>query len=306
MIGYGRGGGGGGFGGFPYRSSHQQGQDGRGGGRGRRNNNRGRGSRHSRRDKKNTPVSYYSDLQPLPNQRKLLVGNGGSTIKWLRESTKSSIFIPKKSQPQHPVRVNTSELSNLLHTFLEISCILSQTCEINDTATTYIPCNVKIRSNSNNRQSNNQQTLDMKVNGQLILISEMSAISDQEDCKEQSLLFGGTVDGRSIDDNHPRQRLLAYSISTKLSEENVATIIDNIRFVNASVIDSCQWFYRKRMSRRRGNDETNDQITDNTGVDDVPDQEESVERDSLILIYGTESSSPWLICQAIRDANDKY
>ena len=160
------GGGGGGFGGFPYRSSHQQGQDGRGGGRGgRRNNNRGRG----RQSKKSSPVSYYSDLQPLPNQRKLLVGNG-STIKWLRESTKSSIFIPKKTQQQHPVRVNTSELSNLLHTFHEISYILSQTCDIDDTATTYITCNVKIRSNNNNSQSNNNpQTLDVKVNGQLLL-----------------------------------------------------------------------------------------------------------------------------------------
>ena len=194
----GRGGGGGGFGGFPYRSSHQQGQDGRGGGRGsRRNNNKGRG-RQSK--KSNSPVSYYSDLQPLPNQRKVLVGNGGSTIKWLRESTKSSIFIPKKDQQQHPVRVNTSELSNLLHSFHEISCILSQTCDIDDT-TTSIPCNVKIRSNNNNRQSNDQQALDVKVIGQLLLISEeKSAISDH--CKEQSLLFRGSVDGCSIDDDN--------------------------------------------------------------------------------------------------------
>jgi len=59
------------------------------------------------------------------------------------------------------------------------------------------------------------------------------------------------------------------------------------------------------MSRRRGgNDETNDQTTDNT--DGVHDQEESVDNDSVILIYGTEKSCPWLICQAIRDANDKH
>lgn len=297
------------FGGFPYRSSHQQGQDGRGGGRGsRRNNNRGRG----RQSKKSSPVSYYSDLQPLPNQRKLLVGNGGSTIKWLRESTKSNIFIPKKAQNQHPVRVNTSELTNLLHTFSEISYILSQTCDIDDT-TTSIPCNVKIRSNNNN--NNNSQSNDVKVNGQLLLISAKSAIGNQEDCKEQSLLFRGSFDGSNVDDDNiqQQQQLLVYSMSTVLSEEDVSTVIDNIRFVDASIIDSCQWFYRKRTARRRrGNDDTDDQTTDNTESDrradnsDTPDQEESVDNDSVILIYGTEKSCPWLICQAIRDANDKH
>ena len=59
------------------------------------------------------------------------------------------------------------------------------------------------------------------------------------------------------------------------------------------------------MSKRRENDETDDeQTTDNT--DGVPNQEESVYNDSVILIYGAESSCPWLICQAIRDANDKH
>ena len=187
----------------------------------------------------------------------------------------------------------------MLHSFHEISCILSQS-DIDDT-TTSIPCNVKIRSNDNNIQSN-----DVKVNGQLLLISEeKSAISDH--CKEQSLLFRGSVDGCSIDDDNiqQQQQLLVYSMSTILSEEDVSTVIDNIRFVDASAIDSCQWFYRKRMSkRRRGNDDTDDQTTDNT--DGVPDQEESVDNDSVILIYGTESSCPWLICQAIRDANDKH
>jgi len=135
----------------------------------------------------------------------------------------------------------------------------------------------------------------VKVNGQLFYQQQ------DEDYKEQSLLFRGSLDGSNVDDNNIQQlQILAYSMSTVLSEEDVSTVIDNIRFVDASAIDLCQWFYRKRMSRRRGgNDETNnDQTTDNT--DGVPDQEDCVDNDSVILIYGAEKSCPWLICQAIR------
>ena len=77
----------------------------------------------------------------------------------------------------------------------------------------------------------------MKVNGHLLYQqqdqdAEKSTISDQEDCKEQSLLFRGSV---VDDDNIQQQQLLVYSMSTVLSGEDVSTIIDNIRFVDASL-----------------------------------------------------------------------
>ena len=138
----------------------------------------------------------------------------------------------------HPVRVNTFELSDLLHSFHEISLLLSQSTDF-DEVTSSIPCNVKMRTNS--KQLN--QTLT-EIKGQLFFPQHQHNEHFSIDGEQQShLLFQGAIVSGSNATNDtlsssmasPQSQLCAYSVHTTLSEDNVATIVDNVRFVDTSV-----------------------------------------------------------------------
>ena len=119
MIGYGRGGGGGGFGGFPYRSSHQQGQDGRGGNnRGGRGRGRGGGRqqrKQSRPRSQNTNlISIAAELNIPPEHRRVIVGRGGTTLKWLKEVSGVNIFVPHVQKNNRRGRSTQQKLTLML------------------------------------------------------------------------------------------------------------------------------------------------------------------------------------------------
>ncbi len=260
MIGYGRGGGGGGFGGFPYRSSHQQGQDGRGGNnRGGRGRGRGGGRQHrkqSRPRSQNTNlISIAAELNIPPEHRRVIVGRRGTTLKWLKEVSGVNIFVPhvqknnrrgrstqqeadmdadtdpdgtasaQEQVNQHPVRVNSSELSSILHAFDEISRLLSDTSDID---ADFIPCIVKMRTNG----------ITTPVDGKLYLHRDVADETSRGRC-----LFSGSIR------TDPTNNLHAYSIgTTAFDEESVSMLVDNILFVDSS-LERCHWYYKKTPCR---------------------------------------------------------
>ncbi len=293
MIGYGRGGGGGGFGGFPYRSSHQQGQDGRGGRGGR---GRGRGGRQQRRQSRprsqNSNLSIAAELNIPSEHRRLIVGRGGTTLKWLKEVSGANIFVPhvqrnnrrgrstqqevdtdpdtssQEQVNQHPVRVNSSDLSSILYAFEEISRLLSDT---NDIDADFIPCIVKMRTNG----------ITTPVNGKLYMQRNVAADTSRGRC-----LFSGSI---STD---PSTSLLAYSIeTTAFDEESVTMVVDNIIFVNSSV-ERCHWYYKKtpRQKCNRSNNFANNNDDDDT---------QSVRQ--MIFLFGSERDNCGLFFDAMKN-----
>mmetsp|Transcript_36070 Transcript_36070/g.61510 ORF Transcript_36070/g.61510 Transcript_36070/m.61510 type:complete len:164 (+) Transcript_36070:357-848(+) len=159
-----------------------------------------------------------------------------------------------------------------------------------------------MKSNS----KNNQPPVDMKVSGELYIsrhqMNEQDVPSDNVHTQSH-LLFKGSIGSAASDVSsleNSQSTLCACSIQTELGEDDVITIIDNIRFVDAS-IDSCQWFYRE-VEKRSGNN-SNDNIPSTTNNDDdkgnTPGQ---LARHGLVLVFGSESSKPELICQAVQEA----
>ncbi|KAL7542935.1 hypothetical protein ACHAXR_012230 [Thalassiosira sp. AJA248-18] len=347
MIGHGRGGGGGGFGGFPYRSAHQQGQDGRngrgrGGGRGGRGRGRGRRRRRQQQQRNNNNINFFqAELQIPLEQRGILVGRRGLTLKWIRETTGAKIFVPPRScvqQPQHelqrdalqmqelqetssteyndisrqaqghPVRVNTTELPNLLSAFHEISSLLSKGSnndlgDASASSASSIPCIVKMRTMQNNKNQNMPPASEIKVDGLLLFPQNQNNNGNSTNHQQQSLLFQGAIvstpNTTTFDTTSSSQppQLCAYSIATSLSEEDIATLVDNVRFVDSSV-DSCQWFYR--MVRTRVNGDGN-VLTENNSDGDNNDERDATR--CLVFVFGSENCNPLSICQAIEEAS---
>ena len=122
-----------------YRSAHQQGQD--GGNRGRRSGGRQIRKKTKARTPNNNTISIAAELDIPPNQRRLIVGRGAATLKWMKLVTGANIFVPhvqlqnrrgrrsnnnnqatdnsddsstlpQQQADQHPVRVNSSDLSS--------------------------------------------------------------------------------------------------------------------------------------------------------------------------------------------------
>ena len=273
MIGSGRGGSGG-FGGFPYRSSHQQGQDGPNQGRGRGNMRRGGGRTRNRPRRNNS--SFQAQLGVPSEQRRILVGKGAATLKWLNElSGECNVFIPQRddrprddtntnsasSQQQHPVRVNSSDLPSLLHVLYEISHLLSKS----DFDSEYLDCSVKIRTRSND----NSTTIDGRLfvskdtSGRKCMFSSINQSTDQ------------LIDQFNV-----------YAIETTLNAQNISTIVDNVRFVNSRSVDNCQWFCREAPCRNNSSDCHQS-------------------KRSLIFIFGSDSENPAQMYKAIGEAIDK-
>lgn len=254
MIGYGRGGGG--FGGFPYRSSHQQGQDGRG------NNRGGRGGGQRKQSKprsQNNNMIVASELDIPSDQRKIVVGKGGTTLKWLKEVSGANIFVPRiqeqnhsgcsaqqeadtnadgissqEQATQHPVRVNSSDgLLSILHAFEEISILLSKSSDIN---ADFIPCVVKLKTNN----------ITTQVDGKLFLQRSVAA-----DTSIGRRLFSGIIPSDST-----MNELHAYSIDmTAFDEDSVSMLVDNILFADSS-LERVHWYY-KQTTHRNSNIDNN-------------------------------------------------
>jgi hypothetical protein len=283
MIGSGRGGGGG-FGSFPYRSSHQQGTDGnnRGRGRGRRSNkshrssNRGRGA--------NNP-NFQSELDVPVDQRRILVGKNAATLNWLKEVSGANVFVPQQrcwrqrgsgsdhnesdgasalqqQQQDHPVRVNTSDLSSLLHAFHEIAHLLSKSNDFNQDS---IDCIVKMKSNN---------TETKMINGKLFLPKEnASELIDYGYC-----LFRGTVD-------QLQSQFQVYTIETRYDVDNISTIVDNVKFVQSSLAD-CTWFCRDAPVR-------NNSLAEGAAMR---------QSTRLVFVYGYQDTNPALFYEVVRQA----
>eukprot|EP00970_Alexandrium_tamarense_P003706 scaffold597_cov199-Alexandrium_tamarense.AAC.8 len=287
MIGYDRGGGGGGFGGFPYRSTHQQGQDGRGGGG--RGHGRGRGNRRRRQPPPKSNTTLSAELKIPVNLRGKLVGRGGSTVKWLRETADAKVFVPQQQlgrqqrnqlqqggdgdheQPTtttttYPVRVNTTELASLLHCLYEISSLLSN-------GNAPISCLVKMKTFE--RPSNSQAAVQIDIHGELLF----PTLSD-------------VGDGTSLDDNNVSIHLLFRGTIGSASQN--------------SSVDACQWFYKEVTARYdASNNQTRNATTgtirgatvDDTNITGV---DQTARR--LVFMFGSENDHPELICRAVKEA----
>ncbi|KAL3766573.1 hypothetical protein ACHAW5_003876 [Stephanodiscus triporus] len=350
------------------------------------------------RRKKNLASFQAEIIIESSEVRGIIFGKGGTTLRWLREITGCRIFVPhaqhqqqrqmqrrnelvgSQSQhavtpnlpsathernneehdfEQHPVRVNTFELSNFLHSFHEISCILlsqgnSHYLEDNAksaaamvTMTTpptaaaaseiSVPCVVKVRTNSEGKNRSNQppSSTEITVNGQLYLRRGRS--------HNDGLLFRGTVlSSLSLTDhgpigtpslssstcrnnltsNHPQiqqqEHLCAYSVQTTLNKEDITAIVDNVRFVNSSVTESCQWFYREALPITRDtidhdDGDYNERISDSSrqgtersdGTDNPINLEQKMLHNSF-LVFGPDNGNPSLLCRAVREADAAY
>lgn len=218
----------------------------------------------------------------------------------------------------HPVRVNSSQLPNLLNAFYEISLLLSQDSDNDNLGDSVVPCVVKMRVGTNSRQRNDQQiTEEVNVDGQLLMQN-----SSSNDFHQPSLIFRGSIvspsnnnDDQSSNDAVPNDgaallssssanpqppQLCAYGMRTPLSEEDVATVVDNLRFVDSSV-DSCQWFYRvTTMMAQNTNNDNDGQRSTGSATAEQSNGEEN--RQNLVFVFGDEGDNPESICQAIRDA----
>lgn len=304
MIGYGRGGGGGGFGGFPYRSSHQQGQDGRGGrnNRGGRGRGRGRGDRQQRTQRarsQNDNLSIAAELNIPPEHRRVIVGRGGTTLKWLKEVSGANIFVPhvqknnrrgrstqqeagidadtdpdgtssQEQVNQHPVRVNSSELSSILHAFEEISRLLSDTSDMD---ADFIQCIVKMKTNG----------ITTTVDGKLYMQRDVAADASRGRC-----LFSGSIR------TDPTNSLHAYCIeTTAFDEESVSMLVDNILFVDSS-LERCHWYYKKTPCRN-----CNRNSTSTNNSDDEDDDIQSVRQ--MIFLFGSERDNCGLFFDAMKN-----
>lgn len=299
MIGYGRGGGGG-FGGFPYRSSHQQGQDGRRrGGRGR-----GRGGRHQRSKQSRTQSSsqvFDVELHIPPDHRRVIVGRGGTALKWLKEVSGANIFVPhvqrnnrrgrstqqetdninanadldgtssQEQVNQHPVRVKSSELPSILHAFELISSLLSTTSDMD---ADFVPCIVKMRTND----------ISTLVDGKLFIQRVVGNISSKGD----RCLFSGTIRSGSDTDE-----LQAYCVeaSASFDEESVSMIVDNILFVDSS-LERCHWYYKETPIRN------NTTSTNNHGDEDDKNAQR-VRR--TVLLFGSSRDNSKLFFDTLKD-----
>ena len=96
--------------------------------------------------------------------------------------------------------------------------------------------------------------------------------------------------------NISQSQLCAYSMETELNEKDIITMIDNIRFVNSLVVDSCQWFYREVPIRSNNGNIDNEQSRSNS--DDINNAQQTMRR--LVLVFGVESNAQ-LLCQAIHE-----
>jgi len=395
MIGYGGRGGGGGFGGFPYRSSHQQGQDGRRGSSNNNNNNQGRdrgGSRgpaSGRQPRRPNYNPYYAELQIPQDQRGIIVGKGGSTLRWLNEVTNAKIFVPHflqqhrrrrsrrdlqnshngnnendnndqstvqqhfeennpqhQQQQKHPVRVNSNDLPSLIHAFSEISSLLSQS----NLDAPSIPCSVKMKSNRHNQRNAQHElsAIDVKIQGVLMIqmshsnsLLSRSPSHDENHCHE-SLVFRGTIILPSQSESNnaptlitspvapsPKILLAAHVLETTLEEEDIVTIVDNVRFVDASAVESCQWYFREvphrywslerhQQQRRQqcqhgnpvGNTINGERSSSRSNGDDNTSCN-STDRDGytatrrLVFVFGSNEDHLQWVCRAIVDATAK-
>jgi len=172
-------------------------------------------------------------------------------------------------------------------------------------ATETIPCIVKMRSNG---KQINQTLTKMRVNGKLFLSQNWNnddvQVSKNDGRQQQShLLFRGTIISAEVNDStnndassstsqSPQSQLCAYSIQTALNEEDVSTIVDNVRFVD-SAVDSC--FYREVASRHSN---SGTMRTDDDG-------DESTEQNRLrrlVFVFGPENGNPQQICQAVKES----
>ncbi|KAL3779553.1 hypothetical protein HJC23_009605 [Cyclotella cryptica] len=295
MIGFGRGGGGG-FGGFPYRSAHQQGQDGRGNNRGGRSRGSPRNRQPPSRSRSSHSTFVAAELDIPAEHRRIIVGRGGTTLKWLKEVSGANVFVPhqqlqnRRGLPQqqtdstriqqHPVRVNSSDLASVLHAFHEISLLLSTASNIDGD---FVPCIVKIKKNDS------EQRLDGK------LFVQRRNGTDRSQC-----LFSGSVHSTGSPQQHSdlsaenlsseeSSQLQAYCIETSVvNSENVATIIDNVQFVHSSV-QKCRWYHKETL-HRNNYFSTNEGDVDDSGVR------------HLVFVCGSEEESPRLFFDAISEA----
>lgn len=292
MIGYGRGGGGSSS--FPYRSAHQQGQD--GGNRGRRGGRQKREKTKARAP--NNTISIAAELDIPPNQRRLIVGRGAATLKWMKLVTGANIIVPhvqvqnrrgrrsnnnnqatdnsdddsstlpQQQADQYPVRVNSSDLSSVLHAFHEISNLLSRS---KDMETTFIPCIVRMKTNNN-------IPTPPPLNGKLFIEEKSEDVKSKYRCLFSSMLPSDDQSGN----------LHAYSIelsSTSFDEESIGMIVDNILFIESS-LKKCHWYYK----------EIDQKSSDN--ADDEDDQHESRR---IVFIFGSNSDNIETFYEALKD-----
>lgn len=289
MIGYGRGGGGSSS--FPYRSAHQQGQDG-----GRR---RGRQIRKKTKARApNNTISIAAELDIPPNQRRLIVGRGAATLKWMKLVTGANIFVPhvqvqnrrgrrsnnnnqatdnsdddsstlpQQQADRHPVRVNSSDLSSVLHAFHEISNLLSRSQDIE---TNFIPCIVRMKANNN-------IPTPPPLNGKLFIEEKSEDVTSKCRCLFSSTLpsddQSGTVHAYSLELN-----------STSFDEESIGMIVDNILFIDSS-LEKCHWYYKE---------------IDQKSSDNADNEVDQHENRRIVFIFGSNSDNIEMFFEALKD-----
>jgi hypothetical protein len=216
-------------------------------------------------------------------------------LKWLKEVSGANIFVPhvqknnrrgrstqqeadadavattdpvgtslQEQANQHPVRVNSSELSSILHAFEEISRLLSITSDIED----FIPCIVKMKTNA----------VTTPVDGKLFIQRDIATDTSRGRC-----LFSGKTRSDSTNE------LQAYTIeTTAVDEENVSMIVDNILFVDSS-LERCHWYYKETPLRNSKNNSTNND-DDNDGL-----------ARRIVFVFGSDRDNSNLFFDALKD-----
>ena len=153
-----------------------------------------------------------------------------------------------------------------------------------------------ITHNTNNGSTNGQSQKNNENRGSL----------------EHMILFQGTLMNNNSNNAHSstQDQLLvykAYCIPTpSLLEEDIATIVDNVRFVNNPSMgddDLCQWFYREvplllvKNNNNSNSNLNNEEEQEGDGMNESSSDCCVTRR--LVFVFGPEVGNPLSICQAI-------
>lgn len=166
---------------------------------------------------------------------------------------------------QHPVRVNSPDLSFVLHAFYEISNLLSRSQDIN---TTFIPCIVRMKSNNN-------IPTPPPLNGKIFIEEKSGDVTSKCRC-----LFSTTLPS-----DNQSGTLHAYSIELSSTLESIGMIVDNILFIDSS-LEKCNWYYKE---------------IDNKSSDNTDDEEDQHESRRIVFIFGSNSDNIETFFEALKD-----
>mmetsp|Transcript_18288 Transcript_18288/g.21867 ORF Transcript_18288/g.21867 Transcript_18288/m.21867 type:complete len:322 (+) Transcript_18288:118-1083(+) len=297
-------GGGGGFGGFPYRSAHQQGSDGRGNAN-RRKNNR---DRHERRKERGGALICEVSLKVPVNRRRIIIGQNGTTIRWLTERTRTVINVPgiKNVNPNACVKIRGSCITHVLHACWELSCLLlplsgddrdcDRTCDADDVCQDESHIEYKLVIQGSDSVFKGKLKRNKRCVIDQVADTSCTTNTDRNDkkltCEKTSGAFMVGTEEENGSDHKGTGGISAFCIPTQLSQENISVLVDNERFIDPNIIAKFEVISVNAKAIVSKDDDSGEEQSkhEEKGNDNV---KHGTSESALIFIYGSEQEKPY-------------